>query len=103
VNQNQDDWVEHLPLAQFAYNNRKHASTGETPFKLNYGRDPQVLKVHEELQPNVKVNQQANWWQDSLTKAQEKLQETKQRIEKTQNPQRCPEKDWSPGTKVYLS
>jgi hypothetical protein len=24
-------------------------------------------------------------------------------MEKTQNPKRCPEKDWSPGTKVYLS
>jgi Chromo (CHRromatin Organisation MOdifier) domain len=90
-------------LAQFAYNNGKHASTGETPFKLNYGRNPQVLKVHEQLQPNVKANQQANRWRDSLTNAQEKLQETKQRMEKTQNPRRRPEKDWSPGTKVYLS
>ncbi|CAI5799358.1 retrotransposon 1, partial [Podarcis lilfordi] len=29
----QDDWVDHLPLAEFAYNNAVNASTQQTPFQ----------------------------------------------------------------------
>jgi hypothetical protein len=37
VNYLQDDWANHLALAEFAFNNMQNASTGETPFALNYG------------------------------------------------------------------
>ena len=40
VNYEQDDWTEWLAMAEFAYNNKKHAATGRTPFKLNFGRHP---------------------------------------------------------------
>ena len=32
----QNDWARFLPIAEFAYNNAKNASTGFTPFELNY-------------------------------------------------------------------
>ena len=35
VNFKQNDWARLLPMAKFAYNNAKNASTGHTPFKLN--------------------------------------------------------------------
>ncbi|QRW17265.1 Retrotransposable element Tf2 protein [Rhizoctonia solani] len=34
------DWAKWLPLAEYAYNNAKHAATGKTPFELVYGRNP---------------------------------------------------------------
>ncbi|QRW20628.1 Retrotransposable element Tf2 protein [Rhizoctonia solani] len=34
------DWAAWLPLAEYAYNNAKHAATGKTPFELVYGRSP---------------------------------------------------------------
>ncbi|KAF8754653.1 hypothetical protein RHS01_05919 [Rhizoctonia solani] len=34
------DWSSWLPLAEYAYNNAKHAATGKTPFELVYGRNP---------------------------------------------------------------
>ena len=40
VSPRQDDWAEHLPLLEFAYNNSKQASTGFTPFEMCYGRKP---------------------------------------------------------------
>ncbi len=43
VNWKQDDWARLLPMAEFTYNNAKNASTGHTPFKLNYGYHPRVF------------------------------------------------------------
>ena len=42
VNHRQDDWAEWLPLAEFSYNNRIQASTRNTPFMLNYGKNPRM-------------------------------------------------------------
>jgi transposase InsO family protein len=39
-NYQQDNWQELLPLAEFAYNNSVHASTGMTPFSANHGYHP---------------------------------------------------------------
>ena len=36
----QDDWVEWLPLAKFAYNNSWQSTTGELPFYLLIGQNP---------------------------------------------------------------
>ena len=38
----QVNWLELLPLAQFAYNNSKHSATKMTPFRANYGFDPRM-------------------------------------------------------------
>ena len=37
VNWKQNGWARLLPMAEFAYNNAKNASTGHMPFKLNCG------------------------------------------------------------------
>ena len=41
VNYQQDDWMDQLATAEFSYNDKKHAATEKTPFKLNFGRHPQ--------------------------------------------------------------
>ena len=46
----QQDWDEHLVAAEIAVNGSKHASTGFSPFYLNYGREvlvPMDLAVEE--------------------------------------------------------
>ncbi len=40
VTDKQQDWDEHLSLAEFAYNNSLQASTQYTPFFMNYGAHP---------------------------------------------------------------
>ena len=50
INYQQDDWVNLLPLAEFAYNNTSHSETMVTPFFENKGFHPK-LKVS--LEPVV--------------------------------------------------
>ena len=40
INYHQDDWVEWLPMAMFAFACRKRTSTGYSPFFLDRGREP---------------------------------------------------------------
>jgi len=40
INYRQDDWVEWLPQAEFAYNNAAQASTGRSPFYAMYAYNP---------------------------------------------------------------
>jgi len=40
VNYQQDNWTEWLAAAEFQYNDKKHAATVRTPFKLNFGKHP---------------------------------------------------------------
>lgn len=43
----QTDWDDHLTAAELAVNNSKHASTGYTPFYLNYGQEVSMPIDHE--------------------------------------------------------
>jgi len=38
----QQDWVDHLELAKFCYNNSEHSATGSTPFQMVMGNSPIV-------------------------------------------------------------
>jgi hypothetical protein len=40
INYLQDDWVEWLPLVEFAVNNQASETTGSSPFFTNKGFDP---------------------------------------------------------------
>jgi len=42
VNKNQDNWVQLLSTAQFAYNNTQNKTTEETPFWVNYEYNPKI-------------------------------------------------------------
>src|SRR5690349_23173932 len=54
VSYHQNDWDLFLPTAEFACNNAPNASTGMSPFRVNYGRDPYnpyaaITKIPDEI------------------------------------------------------
>ena len=74
INFKQNNWIDLLPLAQFAYNNHQHSTTRILPFYANYGKHPnwdpnnnittstseaattkinKIVKLHEELSRRV--------------------------------------------------
>jgi hypothetical protein len=40
MNYRQDNWVDLLPYAEYAYNSKAHSAHGESPIKVAYGLDP---------------------------------------------------------------
>jgi transposase InsO family protein len=76
-NQQQNNWVSLLPMAQLAYNNKLSEATKQTPFYANHGRHPNLFtrtfpsqktdaamitaeelkKVHEQLRYHIKTAQ----------------------------------------------
>ena len=55
VSFDQDDWDEHLPLAELAINNAQQSSTGVSPFYLQHGREAQMPVDHalDSLRPHT--------------------------------------------------
>ena len=49
----QDDWVDYLPLAEFAFNNSVNNSTRLTPFFANYGYHPTFDSTFVEVQSST--------------------------------------------------
>ena len=57
VNEQQDDWDELLPLAEFQYNTHTHSATQQTPFMLDTGdiktTHPSPKLTHRYLRPYI--------------------------------------------------
>lgn len=68
-NQQQDNWVSLLPMAQIAYNNKLSEATGATPFFANHGRHPNLFT--RSLDSNIQT--------DSAISSVEKLKEVHQK------------------------
>ena len=91
VNYQQDDWMEWLAMAEFAYNDKKHATTGKTPFELNFGRHPwkEDLMVQTEL-PRVEEftkKIQESWKHTTQTMEESQRNMKRQFDERRRNPQ----------------
>ena len=76
VSPRQDDWDDHLDLAEFAINNSINPSTGYTPFFMTYGHNPRTaldLATDEAMTPQAQdfVQEMA----DTLRHAKAKLHE----------------------------
>ena len=53
ISYRQDNWVEWLPIAEFAHSNRQHLSTGRSPFIVNLRRHPNIYGEGKESTQKV--------------------------------------------------
>jgi hypothetical protein len=67
VSPRHDDWDDHLPMAEFAVNSAVQESTRQTPFFLNYGRQP-LSPVSCQL-PGEITNPAGKAWYETLQTA----------------------------------
>ena len=104
VNFEQNDWVQLLPITEFAYNNAKNTSTNHILFKLNYKYHPRVsykkdlglrskLKTMEELSSKL---------QNLMAVCQQNLHHA-QELQKRAHDKEVKPRSYAPGDKVWLS
>ena len=104
VNFKQNNWVRLLPMAEFAYNNAKNASTGFTPFELNCGYHPRV-SYEEDLDPRSKLRtaeELSSELRELMTVCQQNLHHA-QELQKRAHDKGVKPRSYAPGEKVWLS
>jgi hypothetical protein len=69
----QNDWSEHLPLAEFAYNDSVHSSTQVTPFFANYRYHPNFNTISITNTVVPKAEQYAQQIQGTIKKRKENM------------------------------
>jgi hypothetical protein len=103
INYDQDNWVEYLPLAEYAYNSSKHSSTKTTPFEANIGYTP--APYGEATNPK-KLDNKADKRTSRVKKLQEQLRKDliflQSRMEYYYNKKRRKEIPLKEGDTVYL-
>jgi hypothetical protein len=101
MNEQQDDWVECLPMAEFAYNNHVHASAKHTPFFADTGCHPCMGFEPVDHGSHVEaVNEFTDRMKDTLSEAWAALMKSKDDMARYYN-QRCePAPTFTVGDKV---
>ena len=109
MNYQQNDWTEQLSVAEFQYNDKKHAAIGHTPFKSKFGKHLQNgnLTVKTEL---PKLEDFLEGLQKSWKVAKKLMEIAKEAMKeqfdkKRQNPQRLKKENnvWLEAKKIHLN
>ena len=113
MNFHQDDWVDWLPLAEFAANNVVSETTGVSPFFANYGFHPQLgIEPTKPCPPNLssvqkrqfyKANVVADRFERILTQLKALARLSSQRYEENANESRAEAPRYLVGEEVYIN
>ena len=104
VNFEQNDWARLLPMAEFAYNNPKNASTGFTLFNLNYEYHLRI-SYEEDLDPHSKsrtMEELSSKLRELMTVYQQNLHHA-QELQKQGHDKGVKPLSYAPDKKVWLS
>ena len=104
VNFEQNDWARLVPMAEFAYNNAKNASTNFTSFKLNCGYHPQISykKDLDPLSKSKTAKELSSELRELMTICQQNLHHA-QELQKRGHNKGVKPQSYVPGEKVWLS
>jgi hypothetical protein len=103
VNHEQDDWVNLLPMAEFAYNNSATTATGLSPFYANFGFHPTASNPSAAGPLNPASTVYAHWMRsvhEDVTKA---LETTQERMRRYADPHRKDPPAYQVGDLVMLN
>jgi hypothetical protein len=105
ISPDQADWVEKLPMVEFAINSSQSSTTGFAPFKLNYGYLPTLRGLLDEVPSEVKpgIRAYADRARQHLMEAHDAI--IAARVDQTfyANQRRRPHPEYKDGDKVWLS
>jgi hypothetical protein len=102
INYLQDDWVDHLPIAKFAYNNTKHNSIGVTPFFANKGFHP-TLNIDLMRISHLEAQKAARELSELHKFCKEQMQISNETHARFANEKRLEGPNWRTGKHVWLN
>ena len=103
----QDNLLDILPLAEFAYNNAQHSSTRMSPFLANYGLHPRCTFRVTPSRPGDSLNPSAEGltrkYQAIHDQAKEELERARAKYKETYDARHQEAPTFEPGDLVWLS
>ena len=102
-NYRQDNWVELLPLAEFAYNNASHSSTQVSPFFANYGYHPSINVSFDHPIDSPQAHDFARSLSELHSYLREQIRVTQEQEVRTTNQSRLPSPEFAEGQLVWLN
>jgi hypothetical protein len=103
VNHEQDDWVNLLPMAEFAYNNSVTTATGLSPFYANFGFHPTATNPAAANTLNPASTVYAHWMHTVHEEARKALEKTQERMRRYADPHRREAPEYQVGDLVMLN
>ena len=82
LNQEQDNWLDLLPMAEHTYNNSVTSATRMTPFYANYGRHPKSQNPQRTQVLNPSSHAYAHWIAGALDRVKKALEAARERMTK---------------------
>ena len=104
VNYKQDNSARLLPMAEFAFNNTKHASMRYTPFELNYEYHPRIF-YEEDIDFNSRskaADELSKKLMNFIVTYRKNLQHT-QELEKRAHDKKIKPRSYASGEKIWLN
>ena len=95
--------MEWLATAEFAFNNKVHAVTELSPFKVNYGRDPRMGFNIRKKGKNVKVEEFMREMKDRYEEAKAALVKSQEKMKRQADRNRKEIEEYGVGDKVLIS
>jgi len=101
INEKQNNWVDLLPFAEFAYNNTLQQSINQSPFFANYGFNPKFsLEIPSSDRPRADIR--VKDINENIKFLKENLDPAKETYKKYADFKRLPSPDFKVGKKVWL-
>jgi len=101
-NYQQDNWVDLLPLAEFAYNNAPSATTGVSPFFANKGYHPSISVYPERDMTSARAHDYAVDLELLHQYLREEMANTQLQYQGPADAKRTPAPDFKVGDQVYI-